>query len=74
MYTTRNVMTLPILGDELFPGKISFEDFKTTLQALQTMKKKYDWLVTWENEGGTSWTTYFKDGIPLLHKYLNMYR
>ena len=52
------------IGDELFPNKISLADFTTALQALQTMKTKYPWLVTWENEGGTTWTDYFKDGLP----------
>jgi hypothetical protein len=55
------------VGDELFPGKISLEDFKTALQALQVMKTKYPWLVTWENEGGTGWVQSFKKelgGIP----------
>lgn len=53
------------VGDELFPGKISLQDFLTALQALQEMKEKYPWLVTWENEGGTTWTKDFqKTGIP----------
>lgn len=52
------------VGDELFPGKISVQDFMTALQALQTMKAKYPWLVTWENEGGTRWVKDFKQGIP----------
>ena len=52
------------VGDELFPGKISLQDFQTALQALQTLKSKYPWLITWENEGGTSWVNDFKDGVP----------
>ena len=52
------------VGDELFPGKISFEDFMTCIQALQEMKARYPDLVTWENEGGTSWVDYFQDGLP----------
>jgi hypothetical protein len=52
------------VGDELFPGKITYADFLTTIKALATMKTKYPHLVTWENEGGTSWVKYFKDGVP----------
>jgi hypothetical protein len=52
------------VGDELFPGKVSVEDFMTALRALQSMKAKYPWLVIWENEGGTKWVSDFKDGIP----------
>jgi hypothetical protein len=52
------------VGDELFPGKISFEDFMTCIRALQSMKAKYPHLVTWENEGGTNWVDNFKDGVP----------
>ena len=52
------------VGDELFPGKIQYSDFLTALKAMQTMKDKYPWLVTWENEGGTNWPSYFKDGVP----------
>ena len=52
------------IGDELFPGKITYADFLTTLKALATMKKTYPHLVTWENEGGTGWVKYFKTGVP----------
>jgi hypothetical protein len=55
------------VGDELFPGKISLQDFKTALQAMQVMKKEYPWLITWENEGGTTWVNSFKKelgGVP----------
>ena len=54
------------VGDELFPGKISYADFLTCLKALAAMKAKYPWLVTWENEGGTGWVKYFKQsgGVP----------
>ena len=53
------------VGDELFPGKISYADFLTCLKALATMKAKYPALVTWENEGGTGWVTYFNTtGVP----------
>jgi len=52
------------VGDELFPGKINYSDFLTALQAMQKVKDKYPWLVTWENEGGTKWVDYFKDGVP----------
>ena len=52
------------VGDELFPGKITYADFLTTIKALATMKTKYPHLVTWENEGGTGWVKYFKDGVP----------
>ena len=30
-------------------------------KALATMKAKYPWLVTWENEGGTGWVSYFNE-------------
>lgn len=52
------------VGDELFPGKISVEEFMTAIKALQKMKSRYPWLVTWENEGGVDWVNDFQDGIP----------
>ena len=54
------------VGDELFPGKITFEEFTTALKAIQETKVKYaDYnLLTWENEGGTGWIADFKGGIP----------
>ena len=56
------------VGDELFPGKISVDDFMTAIKAIQDLKTsdeyaKYN-LVTWENEGGTGWIKSFPDGIP----------
>ena len=53
------------VGDELFPGKISYADFLTCIRALAEAKKKYPWFVTWENEGGTGWVSNFKQtGVP----------
>ena len=53
------------VGDELFPGKITVDDFMTALRAMQMMKTQYPWLITWENEGGTGWVKAFKDhGLP----------
>lgn len=55
-----------MVGDELFPGKISLSDFTVALKALQKMKMNYPWLITWENEGGRTWVNDFqKDGIPI---------
>jgi hypothetical protein len=32
---------------------------------LAKQKQQYPWLVTWENEGGTGWVSYFnKTGVP----------
>ena len=65
-YIKSKVIVGFFIGDELFPGKISFSDFTTALQAVQTMKTKYPWLVNWENEGGTSWVDDFKEhGVPV---------
>jgi len=53
------------LGDELLEGKISLSDLTTALDALQKTKQRFPWLLTWENEGGTSWMKHFaKTGIP----------
>ena len=57
------------IGDELFPGKISVQNFTACLNVLSEAKVKYAALglplVTWENEGGTTWTSFFNgSGIP----------
>eukprot|EP00051_Salpingoeca_urceolata_P020066 m.298062 g.298062 ORF g.298062 m.298062 type:complete len:291 (-) comp19534_c6_seq1:73-945(-) len=53
------------VGDELFPGKITVQEFETALAAIAELKAEYPWLVSWENEGGTAWVDSFaKDGIP----------
>lgn len=51
------------IGDELFPGKISFDNFTSALRAVQDVKNihKDKNLVSWENEGGTGWIDFIKE-------------
>ena len=51
------------IGDELFPGKISVQNLTTALSLVTAFKQEFpsplrDSLLTWENEGGTSWVDY----------------
>jgi hypothetical protein len=48
------------IGDELFPGKISVQNFTTALKAVQAVKEQYAGygLFSWLNEGGTGWVQY----------------
>jgi hypothetical protein len=48
------------IGDELFPGKISVQNFTTAVQLVDAFRQTFpapvrDTLVMWENEGGTEW-------------------